>query len=175
MSEEITPTPKISVSFERKISDGDYGTITASAFVTYPMDTDANSAVISEKLEEGFQQCKAVVFDELGIEVEIDATSGMITEVPKVRATKVAAPAAGGGAPRPGSFDTKTLKVMNEKDMVEDIPDWLVTECARMGIEAVWANQGKYGTFYKEAVKAGETPIHMNEETGKAAIISKPK
>ena len=173
---EATPAPNVSVRFERKISDGDYGTITASAFVTYPMDENAGSAVISEKLEEGFQQCKAVVFDELGIEVEIDATSGMITEVPKVRATKVAAPAAGGGgAPRPGGFDTKGLKVMNVSDMVEDVPDWLVTECARMGIEAVWANQGKYGTFYKEAVKAGETPIHMNEETGKAAIISKPK
>jgi hypothetical protein len=178
MSEtETTPGPKISVSFERKIDLGNYQNATASAFLTVPLDADASSAVIEEAFREAFQQVKSVVYDELGIEVTV-SPEGVVTEVNKPVVTVAqATPARPAGGPvggAPGSYATKGLKVMNERDMKEDIPDWLVSQCAEYGITAVWANDGKYGPFYKEAVAKGESPL-MPTPDGKPGIISKPK
>ena len=174
MSEETIPGPKVTVSFERKLDLGNYNNVTASAYLTLPLDEGASQAVIAEALQEGFQQVKASVYDELGIEVTLN-DNGLIVEVNKPAVTVYSRGGGDAPAPRGGGFDTKGLKVMNEKDMTEDIPDWLVTECEDMGITGVWVNQGKYGTFYKEAVAKGESPKNPNPETGKPGIISKPK
>jgi hypothetical protein len=173
MSEETIPGPKVTVSFERKLDLGNYSNVTASAFLTLPLDEGASQAVIAEALQEGFQQVKAAVYDELGIEVTVNE-NGLIVEVNKPAVT-VTRNEGNAPAPRGGGFDTKGLKVMNESDMKEDIPDWLQVECADLGITAVWVNEGKYGTFYKEAVAKGESPKNPNPETGKPGIISKPK
>jgi hypothetical protein len=138
------------------------------------LEADASQAVISEAISEAFGLVKAGVYDELGIEVTVD-DAGVVREKNPIVVTKTVTPAAGGGNPVRIGFDTKGLRVMNEKDMTEDIPQWLVDECERMGITGVWANQGKFGTFYKEAVKSGESPVNPDPETGKPGIIHKPK
>jgi hypothetical protein len=173
MSEEVTG-PKVTVSFERKLDLGSYNNCTASAYLSVPLDADASPAVITEAITDAFQQVKAAVYDELGIEVTV-SENGIITEVPGQ--IRVSTTTGGGGAPAPrqGGFDTKGLKVMNTEAMKEDIPDWLVDECGKLGITGVWVNEGKYGTFYKEAVAKGEEPKNPNPETGKPGIISKPK
>lgn len=175
MSDEMNTTPevKLSAQFERKVGTGDYGSRSASAFLTVTL-TDDNAAKVSESFGSMFSQLKAAVYDELGIEVLIDE-SGVIREKYNPQATVKESP--GVGAARrelgaTGGFDTKGLEVMNINEMVEDIPDRVVAKCNEVGITKVWANKGQYGPFYKEAVSAGDTPKIPNpKDPSKAGII----
>ena len=171
-------TRKISVTFERKLGTEGYGNITARAWVedNVPVDGDLSAA-----LSDAFSQAKAAVYDELGIDVEMDA-AGVIREVnaPAVSVeTRMAqefgatkAPSGGGG------YSTHGVEVANPDDMTQDIPLWLVNVCQEHGITKVWANTGKYGQFYKEYVpEGGEAKLGWEERNGKKVtkIISKPK
>lgn len=173
MPEATTPEVKLSAQFERKVGTGDYGSRSASAFLTVTL-TDDNAVQVSETFGSMFSQLKAAVYDELGIEVLLDE-SGVVREKYNPQATVKESP--GVAAARrelgaTGGFDTKGLEVMNLKDMKEDIPDTVVAKCNELGITKVWANDGKYGPFYKEAVKAGEPPKIPNpNDPMKAGII----
>lgn len=175
---EATPTTFVNVHFERKMNLGNYNSCVASAYLSVPLESD-NAAALTEALGDAFQQVKAAVYDELGIEVLVDE-SGVLREKhkPTVTVTEQRLGKELGATPVGGNFDTKGIEVANPDKMTEDIPDWLVSICEANGITKVWANQGRYGTFYKEFVSEGAEPKLGWEVKGDkkyTKIISKPK
>lgn len=166
---------KLSAQFERKLGTGDYGSKTASAFLTVTLDPDADASKVSEEFSNMFSQLKAAVYDELGIEVLIDE-SGVIREKYNPQAAVKEGPgvqAARRELGATGGFDTKGLEVMNIADLVEDIPDKVVAKCNELGITKVWANNGTYGPYYKEHLPKGETPKVPNPKNPAQAGIIK--
>lgn len=168
---------KVSVTFERKLGLADYGNVTARAFVEDNLTADANDAQASEALVEMLNVAKVSVYDTLGIETFMDDT-GVIREkhTPQVSVTQTAAAigAAMGPTSNVQAPNTGGIRVMNPDKLQGDIPADVVQMCNELGITAVWANNGQYGQFFKEAVKQGETPKWANPD-GKAAILNPKK
>ena len=183
--EDQTKTRKLSVTFERKLGYDDYGNAVARAWLEDEVPSDISDVDAAERAVELLNVVKAAVLDTLGIEQFMDEETGVIREKhsptvsTKSAADKVGTAFAGTtteGDARParssGGFNTGGLKVMNEKDMTEDVPEWVVDKCNSKGITAIWANNGKFGAFYKEAVKQGETPLIPDDrDPSKAGII----
>lgn len=174
MSEPTTPlTRKISVTFERKLDLGSYQNVVARAWVEDNVAIDAADYAVSEALSTCFGLAKAAVFDELGIEVLIDE-AGVIREkhTPAVTRTETGGVAAARrelGAT--GGFDTKGIKVINEDDMVQDVPDDIAEYVKSNDLAGVWANNGKFGQFYKEYVPKDGTPKLGVDDKGRTKII----
>lgn len=167
-----TPEIKLSAQFERKVGTGDYGNRTASAFLTVSVGPDND---LTTEFKQMFAELKACVYDELGIEVLVDE-SGVIREKYNPQATVkqgegVAAARRELGAT--GAFDTRGLEVMNPAELVEDIPQKVVDRCNEVGITKVWANNGQYGPYYKEAVPKGDAPKIPNPKNPAQAGIIK--
>ena len=174
MPDETVETRKISVTFERKLGTANYGNVTARAWVESTMSMDASPVVVSETLSEAFAQAKAAVFDELGIEVTMDESGVLREKYEPVASVESRLGAELGATPAPaGSFgyDKKGLDVANEKDMVQDIPNDIVAKCQQAGITKVWANNGKFGQFYKEFVPQGEDAKLGLDDQGRTKII----
>lgn len=118
MSETPTPvelgTLHGTVSFTRKISDGNYGVAEAFMSVQFDILPDDGGEQIIANARHAFLQAKAVVFEQLGVEHTLDE-SGVVVEVVKrafpgtVEAADApkAAAGGGGGAEPPYSADTK--------------------------------------------------------------------
>lgn len=171
MTEEIAvENRKISVSFSRKVSDGNYGSREATAWVQGDVALDATVGNVSLALGDLFLSAQSAVLDQLQIEYDIDTENGTLVEKPTTPA--VAAEAAvravfGSNnvtvtnddfAPTPaGGGD---IRVMNPGDQQGPLPDWLVAACRRDGITAVWDNRAKATgnqPHFKEAVPRGGT------------------
>ena len=181
---------KITVHFERKVGLANYSNVAASAYLEVDVPENGD---IADATGKAFDSVKAAVLDQLGIEAELNEQGILVEKDQPVTATgggnstgNAAAFADAFGAtpatPAQGAFDTRGVDIVNERDMTENVPSWLPDELARLGIESVWANQGKYGQFYKEKVVAGDEPKHfkfVEDSDGnpvkKAQIISKPK
>jgi len=180
---------KITVHFERKVGLANYSNVAASAYLEIDVAEGVDSSDVTAK---AFDQVKAAVLDQLGIEAELNEQGILVEKDQPVAVTggnstgNAAAFADAFGAtpatPAQGAFDTRGVDIVNERDMTENVPSWLPDELTRLGIESVWANQGKYGQFYKEKVVAGDEPKHfkfVEDSDGntvkKAQIISKPK
>lgn len=157
---------KVSVTFGRKLTDGNYGGTEATAWVQGDLDANSSAQDIAVELANLFQACKAAVLDELGVEWHLD-DQGIVreTHTPTVSTQHAQAavqrafpnttsePSAGGG----------TVRVMNAgKDGVSNdpLPDWLIRDCQKSGITAVW-DQRHTATgnqpLFKEAVPRGGT------------------
>lgn len=155
---------KISVTFSRKLTDGNYGGREATAYIQGDIPTDATAPVILESLSDLFMSAQAAVFDTLGIEYEVDAEKGALVEKHQpqvtVAPTGAAAAAAAVAAAMPGSTDV-SIRVMNPADQQGELPDWLTRACIKDGVTAVWDNRAKAaGTkqpWFKEAVPRGGT------------------
>lgn len=172
MSDNTSIDPhKISISFSRKISDGNYGSIEATVWVSHDMpncdDFDANRAI--SVAQDMFNAAKIASFEQLGIEYEYDAETSTITEkVNAVPNIDVAAAAAARvlGATEVSAQNTPnnsgtTLRVMNPADQDGPLPDWLYNATSRDGVTAVWDNRKvaaaseKNLPLFKEAVARG--------------------
>lgn len=152
---------KISVSFSRKVSDGNYGTMEASAWVQGDCADDATAGQISLLLGDLFAAAKVAVLDQLNIPYEMDADTGIVLE--NVQPTVQSAVAAVERAfPNTTvSSDGGDVRIMNPAEAQGPLPDWLVRDCNKLGITAVWDNRAKAaGTkqpHFKEAVARGAT------------------
>lgn len=148
---------KISVSFARKVSDGNYGTVEASAWVQGDASEDASAGEISVLLADLFAAASVAVFDQLGITYEVDE-SAVVREVkqPTVQSATAAVERAFGPTTSSTGGD---IRVMNPADQDGDLPDWLVRACNKDGVTGVWDNRNKAkGTkqpWFKEAVARG--------------------
>ena len=162
MTDTTDNNRKISVSFSRKISDGNYGTIEASAWVQGDAPADMGEVDVAVLAGDLFMAASIAVFEQLDIEYEFNAEDGVVREKPK--ATVQSAQAAVERA-FPGTTTEPAgggnLRVMNPSDQDGPLPDWLYTATAKDGVTGVWDNRRKAaGTnqpLFKEAVPRGGT------------------
>lgn len=168
---------KISVTFERKKDLGNYENVVARAWVEDTLESEATDAEVSETGVNLLNAVKVAVLDSLGIEVFMDE-NGVIREkhapTPSVKAAEDAIGTQFSGTQSQQGYDTGGIKVMNPKDLVESIPAGIVAKCKELGITAVWANDGQYGPFYKEAVARGDTPKLPDQRDPSKGGIIKP-
>jgi hypothetical protein len=162
MSDDTLKTRKIGVTFQRKLSDGNYGGTEASAWVEGNVPDDAGAQAVAEALANLYASAKAAVLDELGIEWAIDPDTGAITEksVPQVQQIQTPKPHGGGGTPQQsGDGVVDGVRIMNYTG--QDIDQWAINSAKRDGIGAIWDNRAtaqasdKNLPWYKEAVARG--------------------
>lgn len=163
MTEEIkTENLKISATFSRSVSDGNYGSTKAEAWVQGEVAPDATPADITEKATVLIQTAAVAVWDQLGIGYHVDEVTGLLVEEtpdPKVQVPpQIGGNGNGGGGTNGGGG---SVRVMNPAEQQGDLPDWLINEASRAGITAVWDNrlkaQGTKQPHFKEAVPRGGT------------------
>lgn len=120
MSDEIqvaeAATLKGTVSFTRKLSDGNYGSSDAFMAVQFDINADDDGAAIIAAARAAFLQAKAVVFEQLGIEHTLDESGVVVEQVRRAFPGTVVSgaaeapatvPAAGGDDKPPFAGDTK--------------------------------------------------------------------
>lgn len=150
---------KISVSFSRKISDGNYGSIEATAWVQGEAPEGASVGDTALLVSDLFVSASSAVLDQLGIEYEM-TEQGVIREsgTPAVAVTTVQA-AQNAAQRHLGATPVTMVKVMNAADQEGPLDDWLIAAVARDGITAVWDNRraaaGTKKPWYTEAVARG--------------------
>ena len=173
MTEETVTDRKISVSFSRKISDGNYGIVEATAWVQGDAPESATPGDVSVLLGDLFDAAAVAVFTQLGVEYEME--EGVIREIPKAAVTPAhnmrdATEAVNRAFPNSQSAPTGSLRVMNPNDQDGPLPDWIHSATARDGVTAVWDNRrqaaGTKQPHFKEAVARGATG-HGKDGTAK--------
>lgn len=152
---------KISVSYSRKVSDGNYGGWEAHAWVQGDAPESASPGDIAVLLGDLFVSAKAAVLDELGIPYKYE--EGYIREDGPLVDPAQAVARVIGAQPQPAGGDdggSGGIRVMNPKDQQGPLPDWLINEASRAGVDAVFDNR-KTATgrqpLFKEAIARGGT------------------
>lgn len=160
---------KISVSFSRKVSDGNYGSREATAWVQGDVVAHATVGDVALAVGDLFLSAQSAVLDQLQIEYDIDTDNGTIVERPSVPPTVQSVVTAAFGANnvtvqddpfQGGSSSGADIRVMNPGDQQGPLPDWLISACKREGITGVWDNRSKATgkqPHFKEAVPRGGT------------------
>lgn len=158
---------KISVSFSRKVSDGNYGSREATAWVQGDVAATATVGDVALAVGDLFLSAQSAVLDQLQIEYDIDADNGTIVEKPSVPPTVQSVVAASFGASNVTVQDdpfqggsSADIRVMNPGDQQGPLPEWLISACKREGITGVWDNRSKVTgkqPHFKEAVPRGGT------------------
>ena len=157
---------KISVSFARKVSDGNYGSREATAWVQGDVAASATVGEVALAVGDLFLSAQSAVLDQLQIEYEIDTDNGTIVEKSSAPATVQSVVANSFGSnnvtveddPFGGGGGGGDIRVMNPGDQQGPLPDWLISACKREGITAVWDNRSKATgkqPLFKEAVPRG--------------------
>lgn len=151
---------KISVSFSRKVSDGNYGTIEASAWVQGDAPNEATTGEVSVLLSDLFMSAAAAVFDQLGIAYEL-GEDGVLREQQKPTVQTARDMVERNFGPVTEETDTSSIRVMNPADQQGALPSWLIDACHKDGVTAVWDNRksaaGTKQPHFKEAVPRGGT------------------
>lgn len=174
MSENIeVKGRRVSVSVERKVGDGNYGSTTLRAWAEDDVPDGADHNAVSGLIVELGNAVKAAVYDHMGLEVELDDT-GVIREIPAPPTVGTSnAPSGGGMTPEQvaAAMAAPSIRIMNsDKHPNAVIPNDIAALCARNNITGVWANEGKYGIFFKEAVRQGESPVFADDQ-GRSLIL----
>lgn len=169
-TEVNTDTKRMSVSFTRKLGDDNYGSTEVRTWFEQDIPEGATANDIAEGLTDMVNTAKVAVLDHLGVEVVVDET-GVMREKHTPKTQSQAAGALKrefGGTDEGGAFD---IRIMNQNDFpTTTVPPDIAAVCRKHGIDAVWANESKFGVFFKERVKQGDEPKLVGND-GKAAII----
>lgn len=109
------------VGFSRKVNLGNYQSAEASIFIQFPINPKDDGTVIIARAMDAFFQAKSVVFDQLGIEYNVE--DGVIIESLRQQfgAVEVHTEAAAAAAPRGGKFDG--LKFSTTRDLKDQLDD----------------------------------------------------
>ena len=171
MTDTTDNNRKISVSFSRKISDRNYGSVEATAWVQGDAPNGATVGDTAVLIGDLFISAASAVLDQLGIEYEmteqgtIKEKQAPVVAVNTVQAAQAAAERHLGATPVAG-----TLKVMNAADQDGPLDDWVIAAASRDGVTAVWDNRrqakGTKKPWYTEAVARGATG-HGKDGSGK--------
>lgn len=161
---------KISVSFARKVSDGNYGSREATAWIQGDVAASATVGEVALAVGDLFLSAQSAVLDQLQIDYDIDVDSGTLVEravVPPTIESMVAKSFGSTNVTTSVTLDDPfadngdgDIRVMNPADQQGPLPGWLVSACKRDGITAVWDNRSKATgnqPVFKEAVPRGGT------------------
>lgn len=161
MAEFITTDsrPSYGVTFERTISDGNYGSNKFSAWVSADVAPDATETQKYDALADAARVAKALVFDQLGVDAHADDAQVIRETVKRVeRAFPNTQIVEGNGQPAPvANAQAIGVRVKGELWNNEPLPTWLIEECAKHNVTEVWDNRGSVaGTnkpFFKPTTK----------------------
>lgn len=159
MSEDIAVESnlKLSVTYSRSVSDGNYGSIKAEAWVQGDIETGAAPAALTEKATMLLQTASVAVWDQLGISYHVDELTGLLVEDTPAPKANVPQSLGGGGSSAP-SGGGGGVRVMNPNDQQGELPGWLISAATAAGVTAVFDNRktatGKQPLF-KEAIARG--------------------
>lgn len=160
MSEDINQPAglKLSVTYSRSVSDGNYGSIKAEAWVQGDIAADAAPADVTEKATMLLQTASVAVWDQLGISYNVDEVTGLLVENTPAPKAQTPPQLGNGGGGTGGQNNGGSIRVMNPNDQQGDLPGWLINACNAAGVTAVFDNRktatGKQPLF-KEAVARG--------------------
>jgi hypothetical protein len=103
VSDEVTiDALKGTVSYARKVSDGNYGTVECSVFMQADIAPGADADAIDVALKAAAFTAKAHVLEQLGLAVRVDEL-GVIRELERVLDAKVVETKTSGAAPKPAA------------------------------------------------------------------------
>lgn len=120
MTDEIAvaeaATLKGTVSFTRKLSDGNYGSSDAFMSIQFDINSGDTGDVIIANARQAFTQAKAIVFEQLGIDHTLDESGVVVEQVRRAFPGSVVEPApqtqtdadAGGGTGANPPFPSNT-------------------------------------------------------------------
>ena len=146
-TEVNTETKRMSVSFTRKLGDNNYGSTEIRAWFEQDIPEDADQSAISQALVDMTNTAKAAVLDQLGVECTMDDTGVIREKALPVTAVQAAANVAGAF---PGSQHVSSIRIINQDQFPDAVvPADIAEVCEKHGIKSVWANNGKYGVFFK--------------------------
>ena len=142
MSEiQIDPTVKVTFGFERKKNLADYNSATASAYASTDIPVDADQQLYVERLQQLAAAVKAVVYDELGIDVFTD-DNGVLREVHTPLATTDRVEHAINRALPVAEASDSGVRIINyAKTSKQALPAWAVEAFAKNGVTEVWDNR----------------------------------
>lgn len=161
MSEEVIEVQerKLSVTFDRKISDSNYGSSEVRVWVEDSVSATSTDAKVSERAVELINVAKAAAYDALGIEATVDESGNLrekFTPTAQLTRDAIERNMPGTSSVSNGSYETGGLEVAG--DLKENVPSKVLEYCQQHGITKIWANEGKYGPYYREFVSQGESP-----------------
>ena len=180
MTDEQTITTadrKVSIAFERKITDNNYGHIMTPGWAETTVPAEASERdVYQAELDLG-NAVKSAVLTSMGIEFTFDPEQGIVVEVaPVVNIQQASAP--GAAAPNttgPVNTGGHGIRVANAAEQDGPLPDWLISACQRDGVTSVYDNR-KSATgsqpLFREAVGRG---LQGHGKDGKPASYWPPK
>ncbi len=154
---EVTLTRKVSVKFQRTVSDGNYGSNSAEVWISGEVPFEASTGDIALAVGDLFTAAKAAVLDELGIEYEPDADLILREKITvKPEQVRSAPPQANVNA-----SSSDGIRIMNPAEASPDpIPAKVVNAAKADGVTALFDNRltktGKQPDF-KESVARGST------------------
>lgn len=140
---ELSDGKSYGVTYTRKVSDGNYGSVEMSTWVSVD-GTGKSQEELYVELATAGNTAKAVVFDHLGIKAELNGEDVLIEKA--VEAVVRAFPGTTverSGQVEPGeNFAPVTNMPVRIKGKPEAIiPDWLIKECAEAGVTEVYDNR----------------------------------
>lgn len=168
---------KVSITFERKVSDGDYGTITCRAWLENELPANVSPKDAAEKLGSLFRIAKVAVFDELGITYHYDTEANVIREDLATITANRAAQAAAAPA-KPNGTAGGVLTIANpEEASSEPLPEWIVDEATKDGVTRIYDRRltrdaERNQPWFVEAVRKG---AQGHGKDGKAKSYWPPK
>lgn len=127
---------KVSVTFDRKVSDGNYGGIECRAWVEGSVNNGATAEAIVTKLQELFAAAKVVVLDELGIPYVMD-DNGVVREknIPTVGAVSPETRVEHALQPN------RSIKIMNPNEQDGPVPAEVYDWAEANGFTAIFDNR----------------------------------
>jgi hypothetical protein len=170
-TEEVSVTEtfqgyKISVTFERKVSDGDYGSVTARAWAESEIPRGATSTDVATALGRVFAATKVAVLDELGRSYTLDENFIVREDAAPVTEARVTQAFKSEGATQSSGGSVRVVGTQHQP-----LPDWLISDALKAGVEAVFDNTpdavGTTKPWYREAVSKGAQG-HGKDGTPKA-------
>lgn len=156
---------KVSVTFDRKVSDGNYGGMEARAWVEGEVARDADAATLAAKLQELFFTAKVVVLDELAVPYVSD-DNGVIREK---ASTAPLNPVVSNETRVEHAMgpQTHSIKIMNAGKGASDepLPDEVIEWATSKGFTAIYDNR---------LSRTGNQP-HFKQALTKAQVDAKVK
>jgi len=155
---------KISVVYERKTTDGNYGGTTCRTYVEGTVANDANEGQIAEAFASLFMPAVAAVLDQLGIGYEIDGDQIVREKIVAPTAIAMATPPRSVAPSGEQHVNAETgLRVLNAgwtEELNGPLPIWLINECRKSKVTAVFDNRGdatpqNKKPWFKEGVPRG--------------------
>lgn len=163
-SDIVVTGNKITISFSRRKSDGDYGSTEATVFLNNEVAVDATPQQVAEKATKMLNTSAAVVLEQLGIAYHYDTDAGVLREDLAPAAPARVAQALGGkpaGFAGPSTASTGGLRCKNpDEASPEPLPQWFIDEAAKLPITEYFDRRlsrdaAKNQPYFVEAARKG--------------------